>query len=83
MDYCFPVPCVNGICINDASTYQCQCDDGFTGATCDAGNIFVGTICESVTQVILSVVVSFLNDSLVSVMLHIDIMIQIVKYVNW
>jgi len=35
VDDCQSNPCVHGICVDALYTFKCQCESGFTGATCD------------------------------------------------
>jgi hypothetical protein len=36
IDQCTDTPCQNnGTCTNNVSSYSCQCEDGYTGTTCD------------------------------------------------
>ena len=35
VDHCASNDCVNGQCFNGADTYECVCDQGWTGALCD------------------------------------------------
>jgi hypothetical protein len=44
IDQCTDTPCQNnGACTNNVYSYSCQCEDGYTGTTCDdlttTGNI--------------------------------------------
>ncbi len=36
VDHCFNVDCGNGVCINEAESFICVCNEGYTGDVCDA-----------------------------------------------
>ena len=39
---CASSPCQNGgTCVDSVNSYSCNCDAGFSGANCEAGNILI------------------------------------------
>ena len=41
IDHCQSEPCKNGQCINQVGAFICKCNAGYTGKTCNEGNIII------------------------------------------
>ena len=39
IDDCDSYPCVNGDCVDGLNSYTCDCYSGYTGVTCETGEI--------------------------------------------
>jgi len=36
---CLSTPCVHGTCINEPNSWSCNCEDGYTGQSCETGQL--------------------------------------------
>ena len=54
IDECASMPCINGDCIDQVGSYQCRCNNAFSGTNCEIGMSFTCTYIDQILYMILT-----------------------------